>query len=172
MISFLIAAALAAQARPDLSNGVACVIDQTAQEDAASIGAEVLAGRDIANSGAFDRLTAAIRTCNERLGWNDALGLRVSTVSVSEMSRSGALERLAAAGIDADALDRWFDSQSEDFRLRAFFDMADDEAAGALETLVPDTLAMDVFERNSELVGGYLASRVILLRAERGLPFE
>jgi hypothetical protein len=151
---------------------VACVLDQTSAEDVAAIGGEVLAGAAVEEGGVGDRLSRHIATCIERFGWDEAQSIRVSTLSITAMARSVALERLGAAGIDVARLDRWFDGQSEAFRTRAFVDMNEEEAAATLDTLAGQALSAELFERNAELIGGYLAARVLALRGERGLPLE
>jgi hypothetical protein len=173
MFPVLVASLLAIAAPPaGVEEGLACVIDQTSPEDIDWVGAHVLAGQDLAHSEQLGRLSAHLADCSERLGWDDAHALRVSTLSVSQMGRTVAVRRLADAGIDSASLDRWFAAQSEDFRTRAFVDMSEDDAAAVIETLAPDVLSAEVFERHGELVGGYLASLVVALRIERGLPIE
>jgi len=173
MFPVLIAAAMTVATAPaSAAEGVACVTDQTSAEDVAWVGERILAGQDLADGEQVSRLSDHLAACILRFGWDEAHALRVSTLSVSEMGRTIALRRLAAAGIDHAALDRWFTAQSEDFRTRAFVDMSEDEASSVLETLAPDTLSPEMFERHGELVGGYLAALVVAFRIERGLPLE
>jgi hypothetical protein len=173
MLSVLIAAALSA-ASPNASaaDDAACVTDQTSAEDSAWVGERVLAGQDLGNSEQLERLGGYVQACIQRLGWDEERAVRASTLSISQMGRTSALRRLSAAGIDHAALDRWFAAQSEEFRTRAFVEMRDDEATAIVETLAPAALSPELFERHSELVGGYLASLVIAIRVERGLPIE
>ena len=169
----LIAAALFLSASTAASNPeVACVLDQTSAEDVAAIGGEVLAGANVGENGVGDRLSRHIATCIERFGWDEAQSIRASTLSITAMAHSVALVRLGAAGIDVGRLDSWFDSQSETFRTRAFVDMNEEEAATTLDTLSGQAVSAELFERNAELIGGYLAARVLALRGERGLPLE
>ena len=173
MFSLLVAAALAVAAPASgITEGVGCVIDQTPAEDIEWVGEHILAGQELAEGEQLSRLSEHIAACIERFGWDEADALRVSTLSVSQMSRTIALRRLASAGIDPASLDRWFAAQSEDFRIRAFVAMTEEDAAAVLETLAPGTLSPEMFERHGELVGGYLASLVIAARVERGLPLE
>ena len=173
MFSVLLAAALIAAAPPaGATEGVSCVIDQTPAEDIEWVGDHILAGQELTEGEQLGRLGEHIAACVERFGWNEADALRISTLTVSQMSRTIALRRLASAGIDAAALDRWFAAQSEDFRTSAFVAMSEDAATAIIETLAPDTLSPEMFERHAELVGGYLASLVIAVRVERGLPLE
>ena len=171
--SLLIAAALILSPSAAASGqDVACVLDQTSAEDVASIGGEVLAGAAVGEGSIGDRLSRNIATCIERFGWDEAKTIRVSTLSITAMAHRVALERLGAAGVDVGRLDRWFDSQSEAFRTRAFVDMAEEEAAATLDTLAGNAVSAELFERYAELIGGYLAARVLALRGERGLPLE
>jgi len=173
MFSVLIAAFMTVAVPPaSAAEGVACVTEQTSAEDVAWVGDHILAGQDLADGEQVSRLTDHLAACIQRFGWDEAHALRVSTLSVSNMGRTVALRRLAEAGIDHAALDRWFAAQSEDFRTRAFVDMGENEATAVLETLAPGTLSPEMFERHGELVGGYLASLVVALRVERGLPLE
>ena len=173
MFPVLAAAALIAAAPPaGITEGVGCVIDQTPAADIEWIGDQILAGQDLGEGEQLGRLAEHIATCIERFGWDEADALRVSTLSVSQMGRTIALRRLASAGIDPASLDRWFAAQSEEFRTRAFVAMSEDDAAAVIETLAPGTLSPETFERHAELVGGYLASLVVALRVERGLPLE
>ena len=173
MFGVLIAAAMTiAPPVASASEGVACVTEQTSADDLAWVGDHILAGQDLGNGEQVGRLTDHLAACIQRFGWDETHAVRVSTLSVSNMGRIVALRRLAAAGIDSAALDRWFAAQSEDFRTRAFVDMSEDEASAVLETLAPATLSPELFERHSQLVGGYLASLVVAFRVEHDLPLE
>ena len=173
MFPVVAAIALAVAAPPaGAAEGVTCVIDQTSPADIEWVGDKILTGQDLSDGAELGRLTEHVGACIERFGWDEAQAFRISTLSVSHMARTIALRRLAAAGIDPAALNRWFAAQSEDFRTRAFVTMGEDEAAAVLETLAPDTLSPEMFERHGELVGGYLASLVVAARIERGLPIE
>jgi hypothetical protein len=169
----LIAAALALAAPSGtLAEGADCVLGQTSAEDASAIGSDMLSGGSGATGEIGERMTGHVAACVERFGWDEAQTLRVSTLSLTAMARGVALERLAGVGIDAAALDRWFDAQSEAFRTRAFVDMSEEEAVPVLETLAENTISAEQFEQNAELIGGYLASRVMVVRAELGLPLQ
>jgi len=172
MLSLIAAALALAAPAGTLSEGADCILGQTSSEDASAIGSDILSGRNAATGEIGERMTAHVAACVERFGWDEAEAVRVSTLSVTAMARAVALERLAAAGIDAAAIDRWFDAQSEAFRTRAFIDMSEEEAVPVLETLAEHTISAEQFEQNAELIGGYLASRVLVVRAERGLPIQ
>jgi hypothetical protein len=169
----LIAVALAIAAPPEtLAQGPGCLLGQTSAEDASAIGDAILAGRDAAAGEIGARMTAHVAACVEHFGWDETETVRATTLGITAMARTVALERLADAGIEAAALDRWFDAQSEAFRTRAFIDMSEEEAVPVLDTLAEQTISAELFEQHAELIGGYLAARVLVLRAERGLPLQ
>ena len=173
--TILIVSALAA-ASPAAADaeGVACVMERTLPADRLAI-AESAIGGEAAQARAAeaeDRFSGHLAACAERFGWDDAQGLRVSTLGIATMVRDGAAARLVGAGIDTAALDLWFDRQSDAFRTRAFHDMAEDETGAAIMTLEDGVLAPGLLETHAELIGAYLAMRVLAERIARGLPVE
>jgi hypothetical protein len=171
----MIVAALAGTA-PNVTDaeGVACVVERTLPADRLAIAESALgAGEARARSvEAEDRFSGHLAACAERFGWDDAQGLRISTLGIATMVRDAASARLAGAGIDRAALDLWFDRQSEDFRTRAFRDLAEEEAGATIMTLENGVLAPGLLEAHADLIGGYLAMRVLAERLARGLPVD
>ena len=173
MLVSLFAAALAfTSPAPEAPDGISCILDQTSPQDQSLVGNGILAGTDLANGEIADRIGLYVAGCVQRHGWDEARALQLSILSVNAMARNVALQRLDGAGIEVAALDRWFDSQTEDFRTRAFLEMTDEEATPVLETLEATSIPLALLEQHAELVGGYLSTRVLMFRAERGLPLD
>jgi hypothetical protein len=171
----LIATALGAGAPSSAdAEGVACVMERTAPADRLAIAESALGDEQAQprSAEAEDRFSGHLAACAERFGWDDAQGLRVSTLGIATMVREGAGARLAGAGIDQSALDLWFDRQTEAFRTRAFYDLADDEADATIMTLEDGVVPPGLLEAHAGLVGGYLAMRVLAERLARGLTVQ
>lgn len=176
IVTTLIAAALAAAAPlpADAAEDVACVVERTSPVDRLAIAERALGavGADERAAAAEDRFSAHLAACAERFGWDDPQMLRVSTLGIGLLVREAAAARLAGAGIDKAALDFWFERQDETFRTRAFYDMAEDEAAAAITTLEDGVVPAGLLEAHAGLIGGYLAMRVLAERIARGLPVQ
>ena len=151
-----------------------CVVEQVSAGDRLAIAEAALSEspRDPQATEAEERFSTYLADCAQLYGWDEAQILRVSALGISRLVREVARARLAGAGIDGAALDLWFDRQSETFRTTAFHTMDEAEFEAAFMTLQDAVVAADLLDAHAGLVGGYLAMRVLAVRAERGLSVE
>ena len=175
MKTLIVSALIAAVQLPaGTGDGVACVMDRTSPADRLAIAEGALGPERPPGppSEAENRLGDHLIACADQHGWDEPQILRVSSLAIAGFVRTVAQERLVGAGIDVAALDRWFDRQSDEFRTTAFHSMPEDRVDAALLTLEGDVMPAELLDAHAEIVGGYLAMRIIFIRVAAGLPIE
>ncbi len=171
MISTWIALALAAaQPGAESAEELACIIERITPAEASEIADNMIAGDSAdTNDGGLLRY---LESCADRYAWDDARMERITTLTLGVVGQREFGRRLIANGVDVAAIDGWFDAQSEEFRTRAFFDLDESAQEDAVASLFAGPVSQAQGEAHSALIAGYIASRVIALRAAVDLPLD
>lgn len=153
-----------------------CMIARISHEDRILLGEYALGGETIP-AGLDARLESHARACGDRLSLSgeqlEQAGVNLLARLVLERTRA----RLEVAGIPAEALDAWFEAQTEQVRANyggagmndAEVERLSESMIAALETR---GIAAARVHEHSGLVGSYLNTRTLRFRMEHGLPLR
>jgi len=172
MLNLMAMALLAAQPMAESVEELACVMDQVSPAEAGVIADDMLAGEGATTGAGFGGFVGHVTTCADRYGWDEARTVRISSATLGLIGTREFRRRLTAAGLDVAAIDAWFDEQDDEFRTQAFIDLDQETQEQDLATLFDGPVSEADGEAHAELIGGYLAARVVTLRVAQGLPLE
>jgi hypothetical protein len=153
-----------------------CMLARISHEDRIRLGEYALGGEAIP-AGLDARLESHAHACGDRLSLSgeqlEQAGVNLLARLVLERTRA----RLEVAGIPAEALDVWFDAQTE--QVRASYGAAgmnDAEVETLAESMIGALesrgIAAARVREHSGLVGSYLSTRTLRFRMEHGLPLR
>lgn len=154
-------AALAAEAR--------CVTDQLTAAERSQIAAAAQQGADPPPA-LRSRLEDVGADCSQRRGWTPDNAGQISGLAIATIMREETAPRLLQAGIDTARVDAWL--ALEDDPGGAASPVTDALAERLVNQLHQAGVPMPVIEANGELLGAYVAARMMMQRVERGLPLQ
>ena len=152
---------------------VSCMWTETAADERRVI-AETLMRERADTAGLEARFLEFQRTCHARLG-----------ATTSEMEAGlwefiGLIQievlrpRLGGAGVPYEALEAWYDRQSDEFQATFQFDPETPELADAgmslFETLEAQGVGLPLRPEQRSLIARFLSAKILIARARQGLP--
>jgi len=177
MIRFLAVLLLAAGAAPAMAAPLgpvaSCVYERIPVAERNALGAAM--GSDDPFPAALDNsFEAHLTACGGRLSASRADIEGASAEVLSTLYLDTLRPLLRAAGIAPEALDAWFNGQSEEIRATYGWPGMSEAQGRAITDNMMETLAArgippSLVQRHSALVSGYLTASVMLFRAQHGL---
>ncbi len=138
---------------PDL----ACIVDRITPAQRGAIVQEADSGR----AGPIrDALNQAAATCGRQRSWPPAFQNTVLRLAGSLILAEEAAAMLERQGIDPERIQRWYDSQTADFRARGEISPADGERL--VQQLTAEGTAPLTVERNANLIGVLVGALAVI----------
>lgn len=166
MIAALILA-LQAMSPQSASPDLRCIVDRISAADRAALGQSARRG-DESLGPAGERFEDAAVGCARELTWTPQRASDMSALSLSLIFQDESGRLLQEAGMPVGEIDAWFQRQSEGVRTEP--DVSEDTSTRLVETLNGQGVALDRVQASGQLIGVYLAARVMIERFRLGLP--
>jgi hypothetical protein len=165
-----IALALFAAAQASTLHGEArCITDQFTAAEKAELATVTRQNAD-PSAQLGSRLEDVGARCAESRGWTPESAPPIIGLAIATILRDEYGPQLRRVGVDPAAVDAWLARQSEELRANPVIQRADAERL-ALD-LHQAGIPMPTLEAHGELLGAYVAARLMVERTERGLPLE
>lgn len=138
---------------PDL----ACIVDRIAPVTRRALIEEVRSGGRGEVHNAFDQAASA---CARQRGWQEELRTALLRLAGSLVLAEESAAMLEREGISAERIDRWYQSQTPDFRARGEISPAD--GGRLVQQLIAEGIAVDALTRNGETIGLYVGALALI----------
>ncbi|MDQ4086991.1 MAG: hypothetical protein M3177_03095 [Pseudomonadota bacterium] len=150
-----------------LDEDARCVTDQLTQAERTQIAAAAQQDADLPPA-LSSRLEEVGAGCAERRGWTADSAGQIGGFAIATILRDETAPRLLQAGINTAMVDAWL--ALEDDPGGAASPITDELAERLVNDLHQAGVPMSTLEANGELLGAYVAARMMMQRVERGLP--
>ena len=158
----------AAQASP-LGGEARCITDQFTAAEKAEIATMARQNAEPSTE-LSNRLEDVGARCAETRGWTPQTAPAIIGLAIATILRDEFGPQLRRVGIDPAFVDAWLARQSDELRTNPVIQPADGERL-ALD-LHQAGVPMPTLEAHGELIGAYVAARLMVERTERGLPLQ
>ena len=147
-----------------------CIVSRLSDADITTIVDESITG---ASDRTMEVLLPQLQACSQgQGGWAPRRGADAAAYTIGVVVKDRLGHRLADHGVDVAALDRWYRSQSVEFRTTIFAGMTDAERESAFAAMVGREVSAGQMERDGANIGGYVSALMVMERIERGLGME
>ena len=161
------AAALLALAQSPVSSDVGCILDSVPAEERSLLARDTLAQPRTPVTGRFDE---AVGACALDRGWEADQAGTFAGWAAAIILRDDAAKQLSGAEVQVGAIDRWFAAQNVAVRTNPVLEEPVMETL--MDALIERGTAEPVLEAQAETIGVYVGARIMIERAQRGLPLN